>query len=100
MIFLTFFEVFFLLFFIGFLSFFIFKDNLITIMISLEVMLLNINLILVLSSLYLDDFFGQLLVLFIFATAASEAAVGLALFILYYRFLGLLSVDLITIVKG
>lgn len=72
----------------------------IIVIISLEVMLLNINIILVLSSLYLDDFWGQLLVLFVFATAASEAAVGLALFILYYRFLGLLSVDLTTVVKG
>jgi NADH-quinone oxidoreductase subunit K len=69
-------------------------------MISLEVMLLNINLLLVLSSLYLDDFWGQVLVLFIFATAAAEASVGLALFILYYRFLGLLSVDLMAVVKG
>jgi len=97
---LSFFEVFFLLFFIGFLSFLLFKDNLITVMISLEVMLLNINLLLVLSSLYLDDFWGQVLVLFIFATAAAEASVGLALFILYYRFLGLLSVDLMAVVKG
>lgn len=100
MILLTFFDIFLLLFFIGFLSFLLFKDNLITIMISLEVMLLNINVLLVLSSLYLDDLFGQLLVLFVFATAASEAAVGLALFILYYRFLGLLSVDTITVLKG
>jgi len=69
-------------------------------MISIEIMLLNVNVFLVLSSLYLDDFWGQLLVLFVFATAASEAAVGLALFIVYYRFLGLLSVDLITIIKG
>ena len=67
---------------------------------SIELMLLSINLCFIVSSIYLDDRIGQLFTLFILTVAATESAIGLAILILYYRLKGTISVNFINFLKG
>lgn len=74
-----------LLFFIGSLGVFLSRKNLILCIMSLEIMLLAINMNFVFFSLYTDTLFGQLSTFFILVVGASESAIGLALVIIYYK---------------
>jgi len=67
---------------------------------SIELMLLSINLSFIFFSLYLDDIFGQLFSLFILTVAAAEASIGLAILIVYYRIRGVISINFINSLKG
>jgi len=71
------------------------KNVLITIM-SIELMLLAVNLNLVIFSIYLDDILGQLFVLFILTVAATESAIGLAILVVCHRVQGTISVEKAT----
>lgn len=62
-------------------------------------MLLAINLLFISSSIFHDDFVGQIYSFFILTIAASESALGLAILIIYYRLRGGISVSLLTILK-
>jgi NADH-quinone oxidoreductase subunit K len=64
------------------------QNDIILILMSIEIVLLGVNLNFLTSAVYLDDMYGQLFSLFILAIGASEAAVGLAIVILYYRVRG------------
>ena len=75
------------------------RRNAITIFLSIELMLNAANLALVAYSRLLDDRTGQLLVLFVMAVAAAEAAVGLALFIAVYRHRQTLDVDRMNLMR-
>ncbi len=75
------------------------KRNAISILLSIEVMLNAVNLTLVTFSSYFRDLNGQLLVFFVMAVAAAEAAVGLAIVILLYRNRETLNVDEASILK-
>jgi NADH-quinone oxidoreductase subunit K len=88
------------LFFIGLFGIFGIPQNIIVILISLEVILLSINLNFVYFSLYLDDISGQVYSLFVLTVAAAESAVGLAILVIYYRIRGILSLDYINCLKN
>ena len=89
-----------ILFFIGILGIFISRKNLIIILISIELLFLSINFNFIIFSLYLDDIIGQLFSLYIFTVTASEAAIGLAILIIFYRIRGVISVNFINSLKG
>ncbi len=81
---------------IGFLT----RRNLIIIFISIELMLNAVNISLVAFSHYLQSIQGQILVFFIIAVAAAEAAIGLAILITFYRNNPTIKVDEINLLKG
>lgn len=89
-----------ILFFIGLLGLFFTRKNLIIILISLELLLLSVNLNFVLFSNILDDSLGYLFVIFILTIAAAEAAIGLAILVIYYRLRGLISIEYVNLLKG
>lgn len=73
------------LFVIGLTGIFLNRKNLIVILMSIEIILLSINLNLILFSLYLDDVVGGFLSVLILTIAAAESSIGLAIFVVYYR---------------
>ena len=64
------------------------RQNILIVLMSIELLLLSINLNFVIFSVYLDDLYGQLFSFFILTVAAAESAVGLAIIIIYYRIRG------------
>ena len=89
-----------LLFAIGVFGVFIIRKNVIIILMSIELMLLAINLNFLAFSAVLHNLAGQLFVLFILTVAAAEAAIGLAILVVYYRNRSSISVDSINRMKG
>jgi len=89
-----------LLFLIGILGIFLVKKNIIVILMSIELMLLAININFVIFSIYLDDIVGQIFALFILTVAAAESAIGLAILVVYYRIKGIISINFINSIKG
>ena len=67
---------------------------------SIELMLLAVNLNFVLFSVYLDDIVGQVFVLFILTIAATESAIGLAILVVYYRLKNTIRIDKIKNIKS
>jgi NADH-quinone oxidoreductase subunit K len=67
---------------------------------SIELMILAVNLNLLFFSVYIDDLLGQLFALLVLTVAAAESAIGLALLVVYYRVRGTISVEFINLVKG
>ena len=67
---------------------------------SVELMLLAVNLSLLVFSVYLDDIVGQIFALLVLTVAAAESAIGLALLVVYYRVRGTISVEFINLMKG
>jgi NADH-quinone oxidoreductase subunit K len=67
---------------------------------SIELMLLAVNLNFVLFSIYLDDVVGQIFVLFILTIAATESAIGLAILVVYYRLKNTIRIDKIKNIKS
>jgi NADH-quinone oxidoreductase subunit K len=74
-----------LIFLLGVLGLVLNKRNLLIILMSIELMLIGINLNFIFFSLYLDDILGQIFALYILTVAAAESAIGLALFTVYYK---------------
>jgi len=89
-----------ILFLIGILGIFLIKKNIIIILMSIELMLLAININFVIFSVYLDDMTGQVFALFILTIAAAESAIGLAILVVYYRIKGIISINFINSIKG
>jgi len=89
-----------ILFIIGSLGMFILKKHIINIIISLEIILLSININFITISCYFDDLIGQIYALIILTLAAAETAIGLSIIILYYRLRGGISVDLLNLLKS
>lgn len=89
-----------ILFLIGILGIFLIKKNIIIILMSIELMLLAININFVIFSVYLDDVKGQIFSLFILTVAAAESAIGLAILVVYYRIKGIISINYINSIKG
>nr|YP_010230022.1 NADH dehydrogenase subunit 4L [Phaeocystis globosa]QST19724.1 NADH dehydrogenase subunit 4L [Phaeocystis globosa] len=87
-------------FFIGVSGIIFNKKNAILILISVELMLLAINFIFLISSVYLDDRIGQIFALLILTVAAAESSIGLGLFVVYYRMQGSISIDSINLMRG
>ena len=102
MLFKSFFFIIFslVLFFFSILGIFITRKNLIIILISIELLFLSINFNFLIFSIFLDDSIGQIFSLMILTVTASEAAIGLAILIIFYRIRGIISVNFINSLKG
>ena len=88
------------LFLLALWGIFLTRKNFIIILMSIEMMLLAINLNFIIFSVYLDDLLGQIFALFIITVAAGESAIGLAILVIYYRLRGIISIEYMSILKG
>ncbi len=89
-----------ILFLFGIWGIFLNRKNIIIILMSIELMILAVNLNFLFFSVYIDDLLGQLFALLVLTVAAAESAIGLALLVVYYRVRGTISVEFINLVKG
>lgn len=89
-----------ILFLIGVLGLVLNRKNILITLISIELMLLAINLNFIIFSIYLDNITGYIFVLFILTIAATESAVGLAILTVYYRLKNTIKLDKIKNIKG
>jgi len=89
-----------ILFLLGIWGIFLNRKNIIIMLMSIELMLLAVNLNFLVFSIYLDDLIGQLFALLILTVAAAESAIGLALLVVYYRVRGTISVEFINLMRG
>lgn len=89
-----------ILFTLGVFGIFINRKNVIIILMSVELILLAVNLNLVAFSFYLNDLAGQIFALFILTVAAAEAAIGLAILVVFFRNRGSIAVEDINMMKG
>jgi NADH-quinone oxidoreductase subunit K len=89
-----------LLFTIGVFGIFINRKNVIIILMSVELILLAVNINLVAFSAFLGDLTGQVFALFVLTVAAAEAAIGLAILVVYFRNRGTIAVEDINLMKG
>ena len=88
------------LFALGIFGIFLNRKNVIIILMSVELMLLAVNINLVAFSASLGDLVGQVFALFVLTVAAAEAAVGLAILVVYFRNRGSIAVEDINLMKG
>ncbi|HXE02562.1 MAG TPA: NADH-quinone oxidoreductase subunit NuoK [Hyphomicrobium sp.] len=88
------------LFTLGIFGIFINRKNVIVILMSIELILLAVNINLVAFSHFNNDLVGQVFALFILTVAAAEAAIGLAIIVVYYRNRGSIAVEDINMMKG
>ena len=89
-----------ILFLLGIWGIFLNRKNIIIMLMSIELMLLAVNLNFLIFSVYLDDLIGQLFALLVLTVAAAESAIGLALLVVYYRIRGTIAVEFINLIKG
>lgn len=89
-----------ILFLIGILGIVLNRKNLIVMLMSVELMLLAINLNFIVYSILLDDRIGQIFSLFVLTVAAAESAIGLAILIAYYRVRGSIAVVYINLLRN
>ncbi len=89
-----------MLFTIGIFGIFLNRKNVIIILMSIELILLAVNLNLVAFSSYLHDLVGQIFAMFVLTVAAAEAAIGLAILVVYFRRRGSIEVEDINRLKG
>jgi len=89
-----------ILFTIGVFGIFLNRKNVIIILMSIELILLSVNINLVAFSAYQGDLAGQVFAMFILTVAAAEAAIGLAIVVVYFRNRGSIDVDDINLMKG
>ena len=89
-----------IIFSIGTLGIFLNRKNVIVILMSVELILLAVNINLVSFSIYLQDITGQIFTMLILTVAAAEAAIGLAIIVVYYRNSGTIRVEEIDRLKG
>jgi len=88
------------IFTIGVVGVFMNRKNIIIILMSIELILLSVNINLVAFSIYLQNLVGQVFTMFILTVAAAEAAIGLAIIVIYYKNKGSINVDQIHSLKG
>jgi NADH-quinone oxidoreductase subunit K len=89
-----------ILFTLGVLGIFMNRKNLIVILMAIELILLGVNLNLVAFSNALGDLVGQVFAMFVLTVAAGEAAIGLAILVIYFRGRGTISVEDVNRMKG
>ena len=89
-----------ILFTIGVFGIFVNRKNIIVILMSVELILLAVNLNFVAFSAYLGDLVGQVFALFVLTVAAAEAAIGLAILVVYFRNRGTIAVEDVNMMKG
>jgi NADH-quinone oxidoreductase subunit K len=88
------------LFVIGIFGLFLNRKNVIVLLMSIELMLLAVNINLVAFSSFLNDLVGQVFTLFVLTVAAAEAAIGLAILVSFFRNRGSIAVEDINVMKG
>lgn len=89
-----------ILFTLGVLGIILNRKNIIIILMAIELILLSVNLNLVAFSAYLGDLVGQVFSMFVLTVAAGEAAIGLAILVIYFRSRGTIAVDDANRMKG
>ena len=89
-----------ILFSIGMLGIFLNRKNILIILMSIELILLSVNLNLVAFSQHLGDLMGQIFALFVLTVAAAEAAIGLAILVVFFRNKGSIAVEDVNAMKG
>ncbi len=88
------------LFVLGVLGIFLNRKNVIVILMAIELILLAVNINLVAFSAYLGDLTGQVFAMFVLTVAAGEAAIGLAILVIYFRGRGTIAVDSVDRLRG
>ncbi len=88
------------LFTLGIFGIFLNRKNVIVMLMSIELMLLAVNINLVAFSFFLSDLVGQVFTLFVLTVAAAEAAIGLAIVVVLFRNRGTIAVEDINLLKG
>lgn len=88
------------LFLLGLWGIFMNRKNILVMLMSIELMLLAVNMNFLVFSVYLDDVIGQMFALFVLTVAAAESAIGLALLVVYYRIRGTIQVEYINLIRG
>jgi NADH-quinone oxidoreductase subunit K len=89
-----------ILFVLGVLGIFLNRKNVIVILMAIELILLAVNINLVAFSSFLGDLTGQVFAMFVLTVAAGEAAIGLAILVIYFRSRGTIAVDSVDRLKG
>jgi NADH-quinone oxidoreductase subunit K len=85
---------------LGVMGIFLNRKNLIVILMSVELVLLAVNINFVAFSVFLGDMLGQVFALFVLTVAAGEAAIGLAILVIYFRNRGTIAVDDVRLMRG
>ena len=89
-----------ILFTIGVFGIFLNRKNVIIILMSIELILLAVNINFVAFSAFLHDLVGQIFAMFVLTVAAAEAAIGLAILVVYFRNRGTIEVEAVNLMKG
>jgi len=89
-----------ILFVLGVLGIFLNRKNVIVILMAIELILLAVNINLVAFSAFMEDLVGQVFAMLVLTVAAGEAAIGLAILVIYFRGHGTIAVDDINRMKG
>ena len=89
-----------IIFTIGIIGIFLNRKNIIVILMSIELILLAVNINFVVFSVYMDDLMGQMFALFILTVAAAESAIGLAILVAYYKVRNSIAVESIQMLRG
>ena len=89
-----------ILFTLGIFGIFLNRKNVIIILMSVELILLAVNINLVSFSVFLQDLSGQIFAMLVLTVAAAEAAIGLAIIVVYFRNRGTIAVENINLMKG
>ena len=89
-----------ILFTIGVLGIFLNRRNIILMLMAIELILLAVNINLVAFSAYLGDVTGQVFAMFVLTVAAAEAAIGLAILVIFFRRMGSIAVDDVSRMRG
>ena len=89
-----------ILFTLGIFGIFLNRKNIIIILMSIELILLSVNINFVAFSSFMGDIAGQIFALLILTVAAAEAAIGLAILVVYYRNRGSIAVEDVNLMKG
>jgi len=89
-----------ILFTLGIFGIFLNRKNVIIILMSVELMLLAVNINFIAFSTHLGDLVGQIFAMFVLTVAAAEAAIGLAILVVYFRNRGSIAVEDINMMKG
>ncbi|MDB3873153.1 NADH-quinone oxidoreductase subunit NuoK [Pelagibacteraceae bacterium] len=89
-----------IIFTIGIVGIFLNRKNVIVLLMSIELILIAVNINLVAFSVYLQDIVGQVFTMFVLTVAAGEAAIGLAILVVFFRNKGSIHVEDINTLKG
>jgi NADH-quinone oxidoreductase subunit K len=89
-----------MLFILGLSGIMLNRRNIIIVLMSIELMLLAVNMNFIIYSVYLDDLMGQVFALFVLTVAAAESAIGLAILVIYYRVRGTIAMKSINLMHG